>query len=138
VLVPTSWLPRYQVLPEGLRSHARFAEARLRALRWAYLGINLWFQLELTRAQIPLQRLGKVIEHLVAMLACVHHAAALRDPSLQKVAALQCEQLAAKVRGLPLLTGLRQMERLGQCSLLQGVVPQAFAHPFEARQKKPR
>ena len=148
LLVPTGWMPRYQLLPVGLRRYARFAETRLRWLRWAYLGINLWFQLELTRAQIPLQRLGKVIEHLVTMLALCHHSAK-HDASEQRIAALQCEQLRTRVAGLRLLTGLGQMERLrglvagvgedvekGQCSLLTGVAPQAFAHPFEKRERK--
>jgi alkylation response protein AidB-like acyl-CoA dehydrogenase len=151
LLVPTSLLPRYQQLPAGLRRYARFAEARLRWLRWAYLGINLHFQLELTRAQIPLQRLGKVIEHLVSMLALCHHAAALQDGSQSRVAALQCEQLMTQVKGLRLLTGLWQMDRLralvgavgddleqGRCTLVQGVAPQAFAHPFEKKAKKPK
>jgi hypothetical protein len=142
LLVPTSMHPRYQLLPEGLRRYARFAEQRLRWLRWAYLGINLWFQLELTRAQIPLQRLG------VTMLALCHHATQ-QDESQQRVAALQCEQLAVRVRGTRLLTGLVQMERLrrlvgavgddvekGRCSLLDGVAAQPFAHPFAARPKK--
>lgn len=148
-LLPTAWLPRYQLLPHGLRRYARFAEQRLRALRWAYLGINLWFQLELTRAQIPLQRLGKVIEQLVSMLALCHHASALQDESLRKVAALQCEQLATRVRGTRLLSGLVQMDRLralvsavgddvekDQCSLLRDVRPEPFAHPFEPPQKQ--
>lgn len=150
LLLPTGWLPRYQLLPAGLRRYARFAETRLRWLRFAYLGINLWFQLELTKAQIPLQRLGKVIEQLVTMLALCHHSAH-HDPSEQRIAALQCEQLAARVRGTRLLTGLWQMERLrklvgavgddlekGQCSLLHGVAPQPYAHPFESRERKQR
>ncbi|MBX3463044.1 MAG: acyl-CoA/acyl-ACP dehydrogenase [Planctomycetes bacterium] len=149
LLLPTRWIPRYQLLPEGLRRYARFAEQRLRWLRWAWLGINLWFQLELTRAQIPLQRLGKVIEQLVTMLALVHHAAQ-QDASQQRVAALQCEQLMARVRGTRLLTGLLQMERLrrlvgavgddvahGQSTLLDGIAPEPFAHPFEPRRAKP-
>jgi len=147
-LLPTRWLPRYQLLPVELRSHARFAERRLRWLRWAWLGINLHFQLELTRAQIPLQRLGKGIEQLVTMLALCHHATASGDASQRRVAALQCEQLRERVRGTRLLTGLWQMDRLraavagvgddlerGTCSLLDGVQPQPFAHPFEARSK---
>ncbi len=151
LVVPAGWIPRYQLLPAGLRRYARFAETRLRWLRWANLGINLCFQLELTRAQIPLQRLGKVIELLVSMLATCHHAAALPDDSLRRVAALQCEQLLTRVKGLRLLTGLWQMDRLrklvagvgddlekGQCSLVAGIAPQPFAHPFEAREKKPR
>ncbi|MEC7726395.1 MAG: acyl-CoA dehydrogenase, partial [Planctomycetota bacterium] len=147
---PTSMSPRYQLLPKELAGYARFAERRLRWLRWAYLGINLHFQLELTRAQIPLQRLGKVIELLVSMLATAHHAASTRDPSQIRLAALQCEQLMTRVKGMRLLTGLWQMDRLrrhvanvgediekGQSALLDGVKPQAFAHPF-APQEKPR
>jgi hypothetical protein len=147
-LVPTGLLPRYAVLPRDLRPFARFAETRLRHARWTYLGVNLWFQLELTRAQIPLQRLGKVIEHLVTMLALCHHATQ-QDGSQQRVAALQCEQLRVRVKGLRLLTGLPQMERLRrlvagvgddiekqQSTLLRGIEPQPFAHPFEAREKR--
>ncbi|MBM3974121.1 MAG: acyl-CoA dehydrogenase [Planctomycetes bacterium] len=150
-LLPTGMLPRYQLLPKELRGYARFAERRLRWLRWAYLGINLHFQLELTRAQIPLQRLGKAIEHLVSMLALCHHAAALPDGSQRRVAALQCEQLMTQAKGLRLLTGLWQMDRLrslvaavgddleqGQCTLVDGVAPQPFAHPFEQKPKKPK
>jgi hypothetical protein len=130
------------VLP-SLRRYARFAEQRLRWLRWAYLGINLFFQLELTRAQIPLQRLGKAIEHLVSMLVLCHHAKT-QDESQQRVAALRCEQLMTQVKSLRLLTGLWQMERLrklvagvgtdveqGRSSLLAGVRPQPFAHAWE-------
>ncbi len=148
LVVPTRWIPRYQLLPEGLRFYARFAEQRLRWLRWAYLGTNLFFQLELTRAQIPLQRLGKVIEQLVTMLALCHHSAQ-RDASQQNVAALQCEQIATRVRGTRLLTGLFQMDRLRrlvgrvgddvekrQSTLIAGVRPEAMAHPFEARERK--
>ena len=145
-LLAAGGTPRYQPRPPEPRGHARFAERRLRWLRWAYLGINLHLQLELTRAQIPLQRLGKAIELLVSMLALCHHAAAGRDPSEIRVAALHCEQLRARVRGVRLLTGLFEMERLrrrvaavgadveqGRCSLLDGVEPAPFAHPFEQR-----
>lgn len=147
-LLPTAWIPRYQLLPVPLRRYARFAEQRLRWLRWAYLGINLHFQLELTRAQIPLQRLGKVIEQLVTMLALCHHGAQ-RDGSQQRIAALQCEQLMTRVQGNRLLTGLWQMDRLRalvgqvgddlekkQCSLIAGVKPQPFAHVWEPTERK--
>jgi len=148
LLVPTGWLPRYQVLPHGLRRYARFAETRLRWLRWAWLGINMQFQLELTRAQIPLQRLGKVIEQLVTMLALCHHSAQ-QDLGQQRVAALQCEQLMTRVKGNRLLTGLWQMERLrklvgqvgddieqDQSSLLAGIEPQPVAHAWEPAERK--
>jgi alkylation response protein AidB-like acyl-CoA dehydrogenase len=147
-LLPTHWIPRYQLLPESLRGYARAAERRLRWLRWAYLGINLWFQLELTRAQLPLQRLGKAIEHLVSIVVLCNHAK-VEDASQQRAAALQCELLLQKAKALPLLTGLPQMERMrklvkgvgddvekGTATLLDGVEPHAYAHPFEPAQKK--
>ena len=75
----------------------------------------------------------------------------LTTQSQLRVAALQCEQLMVRVKGTKLLTGLVQMDRLralvgavgddvekGDCSLIAGVTPQPFAHPFEARAKKSR
>ena len=150
-LVPTNMIPRYQLLPKELRGYARFAERRLRQLRFAYLGINLHFQLELTRAQIPLQRLGKAIELLVSMLALCHHATANRSRSEIRIAALHCDQLMTRVKGIRLLTGLWEMDRLRKnvaavgedierddCELLKNIEPQAFAHPFEIRERKKR
>ncbi|MEC7582906.1 MAG: acyl-CoA dehydrogenase family protein [Planctomycetota bacterium] len=144
-LLPTNWIPRYQLLPRGLRKQARTAERQLRNLRWAYLGINLWFQLELTRAQIPLQRLGKAIEHLVSVVTLCNHAR-LQDPSQQRIAALQCETLLARAQSIRILRGLVEMERLRRqvaavgkdiedqtCTLLDGIEPQAYAHPFEIK-----
>ncbi len=142
-LVPSAWLARYRDLPRALRAPARFAERELRRLRWKYLGINLWFQLELTRAQIPLQRVGKTIEHLTSILALCHHAAR-QDPSQQRVAALQASLLRSQVRGIKLLTGLLEMERLraqvaavgqdlerGECSLIADIEPEPFAAPWD-------
>ena len=149
-LVPSALHPRYRKLPQGLRRYARFAERRLRWLRFAYLGINLHFQLELTRAQIPLQRLGKCIELLVSMLALCHHSAQ-NDASQQRVAALQCEQLMSRVKGIPLLFGLWQMDRLrkhlaavgediekNESTLIQKLAPQPFVHAFTNEPKKPK
>lgn len=142
-LVPTALLPRYRSLPKLLRPYARYAERKLRGLRWAYLATNLYFQLELTRAQLPLQRFGKVVEHLVSMLALVHHAA-LQDESQQKVAALQAELLKIKVGGIRLISGLFELQRLrqrvgavgediekGTSSLIANVAPEPFVHPWE-------
>ncbi len=141
-LVPAVWLPRCRALPAGLRASARFAERRLRRLRWTYLAINLFLQLELTRAQIPLQRLGKAIEHLVSMLVLCHHAAR-QDEDQQRVARLQCQLLRDKVLAIRLgLASMARTRRLvadvardfegGASSLVTGVQPQPFAHPWEA------
>ena len=91
------------------------------------------------------------MELLVSILATAHHAASTRDPSQIRVAALQCEQLMTRVKGMKLLTGLWQMDRLrkhvanvgediekGQSTLLQDVKPQSFAHPFEPAPPKKR
>ncbi len=139
-LVPAACFARYRRLPAPLRRHARFAERKLRMLRWSYLGLSMFFQLELTRAQIPLQRLGKCIEHLVSMLAICHHAA-LGDESMRQVGALQAEILRDKYRAIRLLSGLFALQRTrrsvaavaasiesGRCSLIDDVEPQSFGH----------
>jgi len=112
-------------------------------LRWSYFGLSVFYQLELTRAQIPLQRLGKCIEHLVSMLAICHHASG-GDASVQHVGTLQAQLLKDKYRAIRVLSGLRQMQRTrravaavgasieaGQCALLDGIEPQAFGHAWE-------
>lgn len=142
-LVPSAWIPRYRRLPAGLRGPARWAERKLRGLRWANLGLNLWFQLELTRAQIPLQRLGKTIEHLTSILVLCCHAAH-QDESQQRVAELQTSLLRHKLAGIKLLSGLAEMDRLraqvaavgsdleqGRSSLIANVEPEPFAQPWE-------
>lgn len=141
-LVPSGWIPRYRRLPRRLRRHARFAERELRRQRWVYLGINLYYQLELTRAQIPLQRFGKAIEHLVAMLAVVHHAAP-QDLSQHRVADLQARLLRNRYRGIRILRDLRGIEHtralleriaddveLDNATLLRGIPPATLAHPW--------
>ena len=141
-LVPTALHPRYRGLPSRLRAHARRAERRLRFVRWQNLGINLWFQLELTRAQIPLQRLGKTIEHLTSILALCHHAGSA-DITQQRVADLQCRRLHDKLRSIRLLSDLVGMERLrrvvaevgsdiefGRSTLIQDIKPEMYAMPW--------
>ncbi|MEY3160467.1 MAG: hypothetical protein RIT25_458, partial [Planctomycetota bacterium] len=96
MLVPTGLVPRYASLPRELRRHARFAERRLRWIRWAWLAINMHFQLELTRAQVPLQRLGKAIEHLVSMVVLCHHAAQQDVTQQRRTAGLRAPVRAAR------------------------------------------
>jgi alkylation response protein AidB-like acyl-CoA dehydrogenase len=143
-LVPSILLPRYCGLPGSLRRYARFAESRLRALRWRYLAVSLAYQLELTRAQIPLQRLGLCIEHLVSMLVLCHHAAE-HDESQQVVAALQAQLLKDKYDSVKLIGSLRELRRLQRAtaavaahidgdtmSLFKEHRPEPFAHPWDA------
>ena len=101
------------------------------------------YQLELTRAQIPLQRFGLCIEHLVAMLVLCHHAA-LQDKTQQAVAELQMQLLKDKFDAIKLLGSLGEVERLrsavaavgddiehGRSTLLQGFEAEPFAHPWD-------
>jgi hypothetical protein len=142
-LVPSALHPRYRALPKRLRRHARWAERKLRFVRWQNLGVNVWFQLELTRAQIPLQRLGRTIEHLTSIVALAHHAAQ-NDVTQQRVAELQAIRLADKARSIRILSDLGGMERLrrvvaevgvdveyGRATLINGVKPEPFAMPWE-------
>jgi alkylation response protein AidB-like acyl-CoA dehydrogenase len=141
-LLPVSWIGRYRGLPKELRSYARFAESRLRRIRWSYLGFSLFYQLELTRAQIPLQRLGYAIEQLVSMLVICHHAA-VQDRSQQQIAAVQAQVLKEKYQGVKLFTSVAEIQRLrrnvskvgdaiegGYSSLLNEIEPEPFAHPW--------
>lgn len=125
-----------------LRAHARFATRELARLRWTYLRLSLVFQLELTSAQIVLQRFGQQVEWLTAMLALCHHVAA-EDESQWRAADLQCALLRERV--MAGRAGLRpgqlrhlrtRIAALGadlvaeKSSLLQGLAPEPFAHPF--------
>jgi alkylation response protein AidB-like acyl-CoA dehydrogenase len=143
-LIPSSMLSRYVSLPRDLRGFARFAERKLRGMRWTYFSINAFYQLELTRAQVPLQRFGKSVEHLVSMLVLCHHAA-LVDESQQKVARLQAQLIKDKFDGIKIVSAMFEMERTrgmiadvgksvekGQCTLLEGVEAEPFAHPWES------
>jgi hypothetical protein len=142
-LGPASLLPRYVGLPLGLRGYARFAERKLRGLKWTYLGLSLIYQLELTRAQIPLQRLGLCIEHLVSMLAVCHHASQQPDESQRDIAVLQAQLLKDKYDGIKLLGSLGDLARLRRATarvgrriedddlgLFNGLDAEPFAHPW--------
>jgi len=103
------------------------------------------FQLELTRAQIPLQRIGKTLEHLTSVLTLCHHAGKA-DITQQRVADLQCRRLRDKLRSIRLLSDLIGMERLrrvvaevgsdiefGRSTLIQDIKPEMYAMPWHDR-----
>ena len=126
----------------ALRAHARFAERELAHLRWTYLRLSLAFQLELTSAQIVMQRFGQQVEWLVAMLALCHHVAA-EDESQWRAADLQCALLRERVIAGRAGLRPRHLRRLRQriaavggdlaadkSSLLHGLAAEPFAHPF--------
>jgi alkylation response protein AidB-like acyl-CoA dehydrogenase len=142
-IIPSGRLAAYRTLPPVLRGHARFAERELRQTRWTYLRLGLSFQLQLTSAQVALQRLGQRIEWLVSILALCHHSA-LQDPSQQHIAALQClllrERVDASRRGLSNAT-LRRLRgalsvvardvRGDASSLISQLPGEPYAHPWK-------
>ncbi|MCA8960908.1 MAG: acyl-CoA/acyl-ACP dehydrogenase [Planctomycetes bacterium] len=148
--VPAGWQSRYSGLPPLLRRFAKRAERCLRAQRWAYLGMNLYYQLELTRTQIPLQRFGRRIEHLVSALAVCHHAIG-KSESTTEIAALQAELLLGRAGEIRILRAIpsigrirarlakigRDLER-GECDLISGVEPEPFGHPWDEELQKGR
>ena len=142
-VIPSGWLSAYRSLPRALRGHVRFAERDLRQVRWTYLRLSLSFQLQLTSAQVALQRLGQRIEWLISILALCHHSA-LQDASQQHIADLQClllrERIYASRRGLSNAT-LRRLRRAlslvardvrsDQSSLFARLPGEPYAHPWQ-------
>jgi hypothetical protein len=141
-LLPAAWRPRYANLPASLKPYAKYAEARLRDQKWTYLGLNVFYQLTLTRAQIPLLIFGKRIESLTAMLAVVY-AGASSTEDIQAVAALQAELLKQKVKNHRVLRKLPAIEKLrhrlqhvsgfvgeNRCTLTKSLEPQVIPHAW--------
>ncbi|MCD7059007.1 acyl-CoA dehydrogenase family protein [Pelagibacterium xiamenense] len=142
-LIPAAVHPRYRSLPRELRPHARFAERELRRIRWHHLRLSVALQLELTTAQVALQRLGQRIEWLVSILAICHHAAT-QDSSQWHIASLQSLLLRERVRANSFELGGANLKALRQAigkvgldaqenrsSLLNTLEPQGYAHPFK-------
>lgn len=144
-LVPLSMKSRYSEIPAELRPYVAYAERNLRKTKWTYLGMSLYYQLEQTSAQVPIHRLGKKIELLVAMLALCAHASKL-DKSQQSVAALYSEVLKLEVEAIQVLKGLSSTENLrkylkvvgddaqnGESTLIKDIKPEAFAHDWQIK-----
>jgi len=142
-LIPSAWLPRYRSLPPVLRRHVRFAERALRQTRWTYLRLSLSFQLQLTSAQVALQRLGQRIEWLISMLALCHHSA-VQDASQQRIADMQCLLLREKVdasrrclsnatlrRLRQALSAVARDVRGNECGLFAKLPGEHYAHPWQ-------
>ncbi len=144
-LVPTQFMSRYTSLPLNLARHLRFAERELKFIRWSYLFLNLSYQLELTKAQIPMQRLGKRIEILVAMATLSCHASKL-DRSCNAAAEAQLELMRTELKALNICTEKRSidklrsaLDRIEACAESDGltsinsVQPEPFAHQWEEK-----
>ncbi len=144
-LVPVEMKARYDEIPADLKPYVQYAERNLRKCKWLYLGMSLYYQLEQTGAQVPIHRLGKKIELLVAMLALCAHASKL-DKSQQSIAALYSEILKVEIEGIQVLKGLSSTENLrkflkevgddaqnGNSSLIKDVKPEPFAHDWQIK-----
>ncbi|PCJ39815.1 MAG: acyl-CoA dehydrogenase [SAR86 cluster bacterium] len=141
-ILPVSWRPRYAKLPPALKAYARYAESRLQDQKWTYLGLNIFYQLRLTRAQIPLLIFGKRIEFLMSMLAVVY-AGSVATEDIQAVAALQAELLKQKVKTKRVLRSLPAIEKLRRrlqrvsgfvksddCSMINDIEPHTIPHAW--------
>lgn len=141
-LLPASWRTRYTNIPAPLQAYAKYAEARLRDQKWTYLGLNIFYQLNLTKAQLPLLAFGKRIENLVSILAVVYASASASEDT-QAVAALQAEVLKQKIKDNRVVRKLRSIEVLrkrvekvsgfvksDQCEMINDLEPQAIPHAW--------
>ncbi len=141
-LLPAAWRTRYADLPAPLKAYAKYAEARLRDQRWTYLGLNIFYQLNLTKAQIPLLAFGTRVENLVSLLSVVYASASATEDT-QAVAALQAEILKQKIKENRVLRKLRAIEVLrkrvhkvsgfvknNQCELIDDLEPQPIPHAW--------
>jgi alkylation response protein AidB-like acyl-CoA dehydrogenase len=142
-IVPTTWHSRYRALPGELGDYLRFSERGLRKSRWLYVLYNVVYQLELTRAQVPMQRLGKRIELLMSMAVLSCHAARL-DNSIQHIAQAQAELIKLELAGLGFRASSRSLRKLrrsialvikdvqeNSCSLVSTIGSQPVTHPWE-------
>lgn len=142
-LIPLSMNKRYENIPNDLKKYMAYSERNLRKCKWIYLGISLYYQLEQTHAQVPIQRLGKNIELLVAMLALCSHASK-QDKTQQTVAALQAELMKVEIEGIQILKNLSSTETLRKhlkdvgddvqnnlSTLIKDIKPEEFAHNWQ-------
>jgi alkylation response protein AidB-like acyl-CoA dehydrogenase len=141
-ILPASWRPRYKNIPAPLKAYAKYAESRLRDQRWTYLGLNIYYQLKLTKAQIPLLVFGKRLENLVSLLTMVYASSSAPEDT-QAIAALQAEILKQNVKKNRVLRNIRAIEILrkrvkcvsnfvtsDQCEMLKSLDPQTISHAW--------
>ena len=141
-LIPIGFKSRYGSFPSQLKEYIYFTERELSKCKWTYFGLSLFYQLEQTKAQIPLLKLGKKIEHLVSILVICSHASK-QDRSSQNIAAFYAEYLKSEMSGSRIILALASTEKLrrhlakvakdienNECSLIQNIQPQPFAHDW--------
>jgi alkylation response protein AidB-like acyl-CoA dehydrogenase len=110
-LLPGWLIGRFAWVPKDLRPYARWAESELRRQKWVYLVMNGYYQLELTKAQLPILMFGRRIEKLVAMLAVCYHAIDKTEHEIA-VAQVAAESLMREAKAIKVVRGIPSMERL--------------------------
>jgi len=115
-LVPAWGFRRYRDIPESLRPYARWAEEELARQKWVYLLMNGYYQLELTKAQLPLLLFGRRIEKLVALLAVCFHAESKDDEHSVAVARLAVETLKREAEAIKVVRAIPSIERIREAS----------------------
>ena len=141
-LAPLSLRSEYQDIPKELRGYVYFARKELRKSRWVYFLLSSYYQLELTHAQIPIQRFGKYIENLMAILCLCTHASKLGS-SEQKIATFYTEVLKNETEAITILKNLSATQTLrtnlknlldevakGENTFIADIKPQQFAHDW--------
>ncbi len=114
-LIPTSSFSQYQRVPDELRGYARWAEREIRRQRWVNLIMNTFYQLELTKAQLPLVLFGRRLEHLVSLLAVCHHASGKGQGDV-RAAVVAAELLMRDAKAIKVVRGIPSIERLRRAS----------------------
>lgn len=91
------------------RQIAKFCLSKLRGMKWRYLWLTLVFQLELTRAQLPLVRMGQEIEVLVSAIAVLFH---FDDGTKEErsISLFRAHQLMMKFKVLRAESSIRAMD----------------------------
>jgi hypothetical protein len=114
-LLPASLFERYCWLDPDLGSYARWAEAQLRYQKWVYFLMNSFYQLELTKAQLPLLLFGRRIEKLVSIMAVCYHTVgkSAHEVAVAKTAA---ELLKREAESIRIIRGIPSIERLRKFS----------------------
>lgn len=138
-LLPAALNPRYKDTPAELRTYICFAEQGLRNCRWRYIALNVKYQLELTRAQLPMLKLANRIEMLTNILVVCCHASKL-DASAKTLALYKSADIINQLKGggfseveamrKAVAKTITQIEK-GENSLLEGITAEPYAHPWD-------
>ena len=147
-LIPLSQRKSLNDIPNDLKKYIDYAQRNLKKIKWTYLFISLYYQLEQTHAQIVIQRLGKKIELLVSMLVLCAHTSK-QDKTQQSIAVVQAELLKIEIEAIQIIKNISSTETLrkhlkevsndlqnNKSSLIKNIKAQEFAHQWQTTNTK--